>query len=529
MQTESFTLRGVFTQAGFATTLGYMMYVAWDSMERDRYLAAYQGAGEIPILWSPVFLTVALVCALVALLAHKDIIKTVYRESLCWIIPLVSAVSSVTLCLQRLAQQTPNPALIATFALCIAWFVLVWAEQFGTLGGMKTLAILLVADALSALFQILCVKTMGSMALLTTTALMPIVSFLLLQQAPHPTAHDLDELGHQPAWSRTLLIGIGAFGMMYFMLRSMLYVHPYSFVNSIIVPIGSLVSLSLLAVLAWCLRAKRGFIELVIYAMLGAAMLLFLLAIILTSFVEATPAWSVLVIMSNRCGFIAFTVALAEVCVRQHVRPLTLFSIGFASLYAGYAIGGFIGVELARYNGNTSGLLLGCSILALFCIGVGVMWLFRAERNQPHTEAGDNAVWHTLGWLVSGEGGEAGKGAYPGDGATPGEGGQGGSGYGGHGHGHDGNAPGATSTQAFDELYEQAVSQLASEYALSPREAEVLLLLARGRSSTYISSTLYISPNTTKKHIQHIYKKLSTHSNQEVIDLVEQQCRALAG
>ena len=355
MQTESFTLRGVFTQAGFATTLGYMMYVAWDSMERDRYLAAYQGAGEIPILWSPVFLTVALVCALVALLAHKDIIKTVYRESLCWIIPLVSAGSSVTLCLQRLAQQTPNPALIATFALCIAWFVLVWAEQFGTLGGMKTLAILLVADALSALFQILCVKTMGSMALLTTTALMPIVSFLLLQQAPHPTAHDLDELGHQPAWSRTLLIGIGAFGMMYFMLRSMLYVHPYSFVNSIIVPIGSLVSLSLLAVLAWCLRAKRGFIELVIYAMLGAAMLLFLLAIILTSFVEATPAWSVLVIMSNRCGFIAFTVALAEVCVRQHVRPLTLFSIGFASLYAGYAIGGFFGVELADTTATPRG------------------------------------------------------------------------------------------------------------------------------------------------------------------------------
>lgn len=511
MHEKAFTLRGVFTQAGFATTLGYMMYVAWDSMERDRYLAAYQGAGEIPILWSPVFLTVALLCALVAFLAHKDIIKTLYKEPLCWLVPLISAGSSVTLCLQRLAQQTPNPVLIATFALCIAWFVLVWAEQFGTLGGMKTLAILLVADALSALFQILCVKTMGSMALLTTTALMPIVSFLLLRQAPHPTSRDLDELGHQPVWSRTLLIGIGAFGMMYFMLRSMLYVHPYSFVSSIIVPIGSLVSLSLLAVLAWCLRAKRGFIELVIYAMLGAAMLLFLLAIILTSFVEATPAWSVLVIMSNRCGFIAFMVALAEVCVRQRVRPLTLFSIGFASLYAGYAIGGFIGVELARYNGNTSGLLLGCSILALFCIGVGVMWLFRAERNQAHQDPSDNAIWHTLSWLVSSEGGEKsdGEDAAP-DNDTSG-------------------TSGAANTQAFDELYEQAVAQLANKFALSPREAEVLLLLARGRSSTYISSTLYISPNTTKKHIQHIYKKLNTHSNQDVIDLVEQQCRTLAG
>ena len=66
------------------------------------------------------------------------------------------------------------------------------------------------------------------------------------------------------------------------------------------------------------------------------------------------------------------------------------------------------------------------------------------------------------------------------------------------------------------------------EFELSPREAEVLSLMARGRTGPYISETLFISQNTTKKHVQHIYRKLDIHSNQEAIDLVEARCRLLS-
>lgn len=61
---------------------------------------------------------------------------------------------------------------------------------------------------------------------------------------------------------------------------------------------------------------------------------------------------------------------------------------------------------------------------------------------------------------------------------------------------------------------------LAVEYGLTPREAEILALVALGRSAKYISEELTVSYNTTRTHVRHIYEKLNIHSKQELIDLV---------
>ena len=66
-----------------------------------------------------------------------------------------------------------------------------------------------------------------------------------------------------------------------------------------------------------------------------------------------------------------------------------------------------------------------------------------------------------------------------------------------------------------------ACEALAAERALSPREAEVLVLLAQGRSRTFIQSELFLSDGTVKTHIRHIYQKLDVHSKQELISLVQ--------
>ena len=44
--------------------------------------------------------------------------------------------------------------------------------------------------------------------------------------------------------------------------------------------------------------------------------------------------------------------------------------------------------------------------------------------------------------------------------------------------------------------------------SLSPREAEVLTLVARGLSNTEIAETLFVEPSTVKTHIEHIFAKL---------------------
>jgi len=58
-------------------------------------------------------------------------------------------------------------------------------------------------------------------------------------------------------------------------------------------------------------------------------------------------------------------------------------------------------------------------------------------------------------------------------------------------------------------------------YALTPREKEVFLLLAKGRNTEYIAKQLFISSHTAKTHTARIYRKLSINSQQELIDIVD--------
>jgi DNA-binding CsgD family transcriptional regulator len=54
-----------------------------------------------------------------------------------------------------------------------------------------------------------------------------------------------------------------------------------------------------------------------------------------------------------------------------------------------------------------------------------------------------------------------------------------------------------------------------SVLALSPREKEVLALLARGMSNPQIGKALFISPFTVKVHVRHIFEKLGVKSRAE--------------
>lgn len=63
---------------------------------------------------------------------------------------------------------------------------------------------------------------------------------------------------------------------------------------------------------------------------------------------------------------------------------------------------------------------------------------------------------------------------------------------------------------------------IAATYKLTAREREVLELMARGRDMPFMEEELFISRNTIKMHIRHIYTKLDVHSKQDIIDMVEQ-------
>lgn len=83
----------------------------------------------------------------------------------------------------------------------------------------------------------------------------------------------------------------------------------------------------------------------------------------------------------------------------------------------------------------------------------------------------------------------------------------------------EGSAPSSTENGSFCATGQE----ISVRCKLTDRESEILLLLARGRSSTYIGEALYLSPNTVRGHIKNIYAKLEVHSKQEIIDLFTDQ------
>ncbi len=57
-------------------------------------------------------------------------------------------------------------------------------------------------------------------------------------------------------------------------------------------------------------------------------------------------------------------------------------------------------------------------------------------------------------------------------------------------------------------------------HGLTPRELEVMKMLCKGRTKSYIAETLYLTENTVRSHSKHLYAKLDVHSKQELMDLV---------
>jgi DNA-binding NarL/FixJ family response regulator len=67
---------------------------------------------------------------------------------------------------------------------------------------------------------------------------------------------------------------------------------------------------------------------------------------------------------------------------------------------------------------------------------------------------------------------------------------------------------------------------LRSVFALTRREAEVLALVVRGRSNRAIAATLFLSPATVRKHLEHLYSKLGVKTRTEAANRALAACRA---
>lgn len=73
----------------------------------------------------------------------------------------------------------------------------------------------------------------------------------------------------------------------------------------------------------------------------------------------------------------------------------------------------------------------------------------------------------------------------------------------------------------FEAFIQSRCDKLAEVCGLTPREAELLVLLGRGHGYAYIAESLYISETTVRTHARNIYHKLGIASQEELLGLID--------
>lgn len=83
-------------------------------------------------------------------------------------------------------------------------------------------------------------------------------------------------------------------------------------------------------------------------------------------------------------------------------------------------------------------------------------------------------------------------------------------------------SPNATTETEGTPSVKDRCEAVGAQRGLTARECEVFYLLALGRNSQRISDELFIARGTTNTHMRNLYAKLGVHSQQELIDLVQE-------
>lgn len=87
--------------------------------------------------------------------------------------------------------------------------------------------------------------------------------------------------------------------------------------------------------------------------------------------------------------------------------------------------------------------------------------------------------------------------------------------------------PNAMTATLFSEIAKEAISSGGTEHVdsvrLTPREGEVIELIAEGMSNKAVASELHISIHTVKSHLRNIMEKLNLHSRLQLARWVDDQ------
>ena len=226
-------------------------------------------------------------------------------------------------------------------------------------------------------------------------------------------------------------------------------------------------------------------------------------------------------------------------CLFAHVAhvtgtsPVRVFGLGRGASALGTTIGWLLGSQLIPHQAGDSSVMTVVSVALVFALLVVSMLVFndraigmalrtvgkcsvgtcdrdeasagsacltcRFEETVAALEAAELAGGEAPATEASGQAPEGARGAAPASG--------------------DAAAPDATHDKTGS--WTRSCLEIAERFGLSQRETDVLFLLAKGRTISFIADELSVSFNTAKSHIRHVYVKTGVHTRQELLDMVE--------
>lgn len=250
--------------------------------------------------------------------------------------------------------------------------------------------------------------------------------------------------------------------------------------------------------------------------------------------------------MGYVCLEIMFWVFFAGISQQFRISPIFVFGIGRGLLEFGSIFGSIMITAIVQSNMSEMGLSRSALVLAV-TLAVGYAFLPRyreimamvKKAHQPH-ERTEAAVQMWESGSAGDQSAPAGRVAAP-EAVRPS----------GPLGAHGGNAmyaaappvaaaPAAAPASAVAEpepsseeeeteeekgSFRRRCEELSEQYLLSAREREVLVILAKGHNATFIQEQLCVSKSTAKTHINHIYKKMDIHTQQELLNMVEDRPR----
>lgn len=202
--------------------------------------------------------------------------------------------------------------------------------------------------------------------------------------------------------------------------------------------------------------------------------------------VVGTAVQSVLVLAGYGTFNVLIWILLADISYTYRLSSATVFGIGWSMITLGVLLGSFAGSAVVAAFSPFSPRMLSVVALGATCaVLCSYMFVLKESDLVEMTAQAESAEEACEGV------GAAAKGA---DGQT-----------------------GETRPPRFVSR----CRDIAEQYGLTPRETEVMISYAKGRSYARLQEELNASRGTVTTHLRHIYQKLDIHSKQELLDLIE--------